>query len=394
MKIKAMIRDNIAMNAHPKGIEQNIQQQIQEVSNTPLISPKKLNVLIIGGSSGYGLASRIALAFNANAYTYNVSFEREARGRNTASAGYYNNLFFKKFADQEGIESFDRNGDAFSHQMKNDVIQDFKNNNKKIDLLIYSVASGVRIDPDTQEKYVSSLKPIGKPFTGFNVDIAKGTLSSASIDPASDEEIENTRKVMGGEDYLLWVQALSDAQVFNEGAKTITYTYIGSKITYPIYKDGTIGHAKRDLERCNETIQNIMSKHKGEALISSSKTVVTKASVFIPTVALYGSCLFKVMKELKTHETITQHKLRLFTDMVYGSKRLLDDKGLFRLDAYELDEKTQDLVNGLMSTVKTSSDLDNIDFEAFKHEFNAMSGFDIEGVDYDEDLDLTQYESK
>lgn len=370
MKLKPMVRDNIALNADEQGCEIAIHNQINELKNLPTIQDQELNVLIIGGSSGYGLASRIALTYKANAYTYSVSFERAAKGRNTASAGYYNNEIFKALNPDKADNL---NADAFAHETKQTVIEDFKNMDKKIDLLIYSVASGIRIDPDTQEKYVSALKPIGKAFHGQSVDIAKETIKEESIEPATEEDIFNTTKVMGGEDYLLWVEALDKANLFNEHAQTITYTYIGSPLTYPIYKDGTIGHAKRDLENTIPKIQAIMDKYHGTSRISSSKTVVTKASVFIPTVALYASALFKVMKEEGTHESITKHKYRLFKDFVYNKD---NHDSLIRLDSFELNEDTQTKVGTLLNSF--DNDLQKVDFNFFKKEFMNMSGFDVD----------------
>lgn len=377
MKLKPMVRDNIAINAHEEGCKQSILNQIEELKNLPSIQSNELNVLIIGGSSGYGLASRIALTFKANAYTYNVSFERAARGRNTASAGYYNNEAFQEIATSQGYSSDDLNADAFSHETKQSVIEDFTTKNIKIDLLIYSVASGIRIDPDTQEKYVSALKPIGKEFKGQSVDIAKELIKDEIIQPANDEEIFNTTKVMGGEDYLLWVEALNKANLFNEGATTLAYTYVGSELTYPIYKDGTIGHAKRNLESTLPKIQSIMDQYNGHAKISSSKTVVTKASVFIPTVALYASALFKVMKERGTHESITEHKYRLFKDFIFNKD---NTDSLIRLDAFELDKDTQVQVETLLDTY--NNDLSKVDFEFFKEEFMRLSGFEVSGTNY------------
>lgn len=389
-----MIRDNIALNAHPKGCYENIVNQANMMALQDPITEKQLNVLIIGGSSGYGLASRIALAFNARAYTYNVSYERPGSKRSTASAGYYNNLAFESLASQKGIESNDYNGDCFSFETKDKVLQDFIDSGKKIDLLIYSVASGVRIDPYTQEKYTSALKPIGTAFEGQTVDIAKKTLKTVTLDPATEDEIEQTRRVMGGEDYYLWVKAIDDKNLFNQNAKTITYTYLGSEITYPIYKDGTIGNAKRDLEKTQKDIEIIMNKVDGESLISSSKTVVTKASVFIPTVALYGASLFQTMKSHGTHESILEHKYRLYKDMVYGSNRILDNDGLIRLDHYEMDPQVQDDVKKLMSKIKSDADLDLIDFDFFIEEFNQMNGFMIDDVVYSEDIDILEFNSK
>ena len=382
MTIKPLIRDNIALNAHPEGCFQNIKNQIKEVQNLPNITEKSLNVLIIGGSSGYGLATRIALTFNAHAYTYNVSFERGPKGRSTGSAGYYNNTAFATLAQENGYASDDLNADAFSHETKQKVIADFVEAGRKIDLVVYSVASGIRIHPDTQEKFVSTLKPIGTPFEGYSIDIAKETLFQESLQPATSEEIENTRVVMGGDDYELWIDALLEANLLNDHAKVVTYTYVGSEVTYPIYKDGTIGNAKRDLERANAAINKKLQPIHGEAIISASKTVVTKASVFIPTVALYASALFKVMKTKQTHESITMHKYRLYKDMIYGNQAIVDADGLYRLDAYELDAATQLDVQAILNDVTAENFKSITDFEQFKHDFLALNGFDLSDVDY------------
>ena len=383
MKSKSLIRDNIALNAHPLGCKQNILNQIDEIKDLPEISKEPQNVLIIGGISGYGLSTRILLTYKANAYTYNVSFEREPRRRTSGSAGYYNNQYFNEIAKQDNYQSDDLNADAFSHQTKTDVINHFKSLNKKIDLVVYSVASGVRIDPDTNEKYISSLKPIKDDYTGLNVDIASETLNTQTLTKASQEEINNTVKVMGGEDYLLWANALTQANMLNKNAKFITYTYIGSELTYPIYKDGTIGYAKRDLEQANETINALLKPINGQAYISASKAVVTKASVFIPTMVLYVSALFKVMKEHNTHESTIQHKYRLFKDMVYGENPSVDSNNILRPDALELDPKVQSKVKHILDQVNETNFINLVDFNNFKKEFMALSGFDIDGVDYE-----------
>lgn len=388
MKINSIIRDNIALNAHPIGCRQAIINQIDEIKDHEVISNTPLNVLIIGGSSGYGLASRIALTYKANAYTYNVSFERAPRRKSTGSAGYYNNLYFSEIAQADGYTCDDLNADAFSHETKQTVINHFKSLNKKIDLVVYSVASGIRIDPDTSEKYMSTLKPIKHEYTGINVDIATESLTKQVLETASKDEIDNTIKVMGGADYKLWAEALLDANILNDKAKFITYTYLGSDVTHPIYKDGTIGRAKRDLEQANTEINQMLSTINGEAIISASKAVVTKASVFIPTMVLYVSALFKVMNEAKTHESIIQHKYRLFKDMVYGKQRLVDSDGFFRIDAYEMDEEIQAAVKHLLSQVNQDNFIELVNFEDFKHEFLAINGFDIDNVDYEAEVEI------
>lgn len=386
MKNHSIIRDNIALNAHPLGCKQGILNQINEIKDLPQISEKPLNILVLGGSSGYGLASRIALTYKANAYSYNVSFERAPRKRSSASAGYYNNLYFNEIAKSDGFECDDINADAFSHETKQTVIDHFKSLNKKIDLVIYSLASGIRFDPDTNEKYTSVLKPINNSFSGVNVDIATEVLKDELLESATQDEIDNTIKVMGGEDYKLWATALLDADILNDGAKFITYTYLGSETTHPIYKDGTIGLAKRDLEQKNSEINELLKSINGEAIISASKAVVTKASVFIPTMLLYVSALFKVMKENDTHESLIQHKYRLFKDMVYGNDRLVDDQGFFRIDDFEMNNEVQDKVNDLLSKVTEDNFMELLDFDQIKHEFLKINGFDIDNVDYDSEI--------
>lgn len=382
MSNKPLIRSNIALNAHQEGCKQAIVSQFEELKSHPPITNKKRNVLIIGGSSGYGLASRVALSALANAYTFNISFEREPRQNSSGSAGYYNNLAFQEIAQEKGIACDDLNIDAFSIDAKEQVIAHLKAKNITIDLVIYSVASGIRIDPKTGVKYTSSLKPIGDSFTGTHVDIAKETLSEQTLAPATDDEITETIKVMGGEDYLLWIEALTQAHVLSDGVTSITYTYLGSPVTFPIYKDGTIGQAKRDLESTNTKIQALLNPLHGKALISASKAVVTKASVFIPTMVLYVSALYKVMKEANTHESIVEHKARLFKDAVYGNTLPHDENGLIRLDHYEMDESIQKRVQEALNSLTPETYKNDVDFAAFKHEFLAINGFDVAGVDY------------
>ncbi|MFV0255081.1 MAG: enoyl-ACP reductase FabV [Erysipelotrichaceae bacterium] len=388
MILKPIIRNNIALNAHPSGCKQNILDQINEIKNLENITDKPINVLIIGGSSGYGLASRIALTYKANAYTYNVSFERAAKRKSTASAGYYNNYFFNQIAKAAGYDCDDYNGDAFSYQTKQIVIDHFKKHNKKIDLVIYSLASGIKVDPATQEKYISSLKPINKSFSGYNVDLATETLKLETLEPASSDEIANTIKVMGGDDYLLWAEKLIDAELLNQECIFTTYTYLGSDITHPIYKDGTIGQAKKDLEKANKQINNLLKPLNGKAIISASKAVVTKASIFIPTMALYASALFKVMIKNNTHESIIQHKYRLFKEMIYGNNSIIDQQGFYRIDNYEMLTKTQLEVQELLNKVTPVNFKEVVEFSRFKKQFLKINGFDNQAINYDDDVEI------
>ncbi|MDH6602901.1 enoyl-[acyl-carrier protein] reductase/trans-2-enoyl-CoA reductase (NAD+) [Bacilli bacterium PM5-9] len=391
MIIKPKIRDNIALNSHPKGCEQNIVNQIDELKNLDNINSKPLNVLIIGGSSGYGLASRLVLAYKNNAFTYNVSYESGPLKRFSGTAGFFNNYYFSKLSQFDNQNHVDLNGDCFSHETKENVINYFKENNKKIDLIVYSVASGVRIDPDTNIKYTSTLKPIKSDYTGNSVDIMKDIIKEKTIDVANSDEINNTIKVMGGEDFLLWIKALANKDVLNENVKVLAYTYIGPECTYPIYKDGTIGQAKRDLEQKNIEVNNILEKFNGHSYICAAKSVVTKASTYIPSVPLYMSALYKIMKENNTHETITQHIYRLFNEMIYGNNTIYDENDIIRLDSYEMDEKVQNQVNELLEKVTSDNFKELIDYDEFKKEFLIINGFEVENVDYEEDIDLTIY---
>ena len=390
MKIEATIKHNIAIHAHPIGCREYIRDGIEEISALPPVVDRPLEVLIIGGSSGYGLSSRIVMGCSG-AYTLNVSFEKAPRGKSTGTAGFYNNFYYKQFMEQRGVESDDLNGDCFSTQMKEQVIDLLQKKGKKIDLLIYSVAAGSRTDPATGIRYNSALKPIGRSFSGYTADIASESLVEKTLEPASEEEIAHTIKVMGGEDYLLWVQALEEADLWNQEARSITYTYIGTDYTDVIYKNGTIGQAKRHLEQCNDSVNDILKRHHGKVFISSSKSVVTKASVFIPAVTLYAGALFRVMRAEGTHESIFEHKYRLFRDMVFGDNPVWDEKGFLRLDAREIRSETQEKVVAILNEVNAENFRELTDFAEFKKEFLLLNGFGHERVDYEADVDMSIY---
>ncbi len=372
MKTKILIRNNITLNTNPEGCRENIQSQINELNKFDNINEKPLNVLIIGGSSGYGMASKLVLLQKANAYITSISFEKEPSEKRFGSPGFYNNQEYENFVKSRNLDAFEINGDAFSLEIKEEIIEHFKKLDKKIDLIVYSVASGIRFDPYTKEKYTSSLKPINQTYSGLNIDIAKDTLYEEELIAATDEEIENTIKVMGGEDYMLWANQLFEAGVLNENVKFVTYTYIGGEITDPIYRDGTIGKAKIDLEETNDKIIELLKPLNGKAFISASKAVVTKASVFIPTMALYACALFKVMKENNTHESIIEHKYRLFKDYIFNDNY---DQSLIRLDEFEVDEDVQEKVKKLLENVTNDNFKELVDYTSFKEEYYKLSGF-------------------
>ncbi|MEG0686929.1 MAG: enoyl-[acyl-carrier-protein] reductase FabV, partial [Erysipelotrichales bacterium] len=364
MIIKPIIKNNIALNAHPLGCEQNVINQINNLSKLSKLDIKPLNVLIIGGSSGYGLASRILLAHN-DAFTFNVSYESGPSKRLSGSAGFYNNYYFNKHYSNH----CDLDIDCFSNEAKDKVIKYFKDNNNKIDLIIYSVASGVRIDPHTQKKYSSILKPINQSYNGKIIDVAKEVSKDVSLEPATLSEIENTIKVMGGEDYLLWIEALDKADILNKEVKAVSYTYLGSKLTYPIYKDGTIGQAKSDLKIKSDIIDKILNKYDGKAYICSAKSIITKASIFIPTVPLYVSALDTIMHKNNTYESIIEHIHRLYSDMIYGNKPLYDSENILRLDSYELEDRLQDEIKEILNSITNDNFKEKVDFKQFKTDF-------------------------
>ncbi len=391
MIIKPSIRSNVFTNAHPKGSKAYVQSLIDETKGLDSFEGPK-NVLIIGGSSGYGLASRVALAFGAKANTINVSFERQPKNEKTGSAGWWNNIHFQTLASALGTTHKDFVMDAFSDQTKQEVSDYIKKHLGSIDLVIYSLAAGARPAEDgTLVK--SKILPIGTPEKGKTIDVAKKEVKELKLNPASEQDIKDTVFVMGGEDWQKWMEHLNSQNVLANKAKTISYTYIGSEVTYPIYRGGTLGKAKEDLERRARTINTLLKDTlQGEALISSSKAVVTKASVFIPQMPLYVSCLFDVMKSHGVHETILKHKYRLFKDMVYGNNRQLDPKGRLRMDAFELDETIQKETINLMTSLTDEQILNLQGTQDFYTLFYNIHGFKLNAVDYDAPIDMTRYQ--
>jgi enoyl-[acyl-carrier protein] reductase/trans-2-enoyl-CoA reductase (NAD+) len=388
MIIKPLIRSNIFLNSHPLGCKKYIENLFKEAKALPAIKGVK-NVLIIGGSSGYGLSSRIALAVSGKVNTINVSFESRPTEEKTGSAGWWNNLFFQQYAKSLSTKHFDLVADAFSQQTKDQIKGLIKKEFGTVDLVIYSLASGARLNPKTNELVRSSLKSIGDPVMGKTIDIAELKIKELSIPAASEQEIKDTVYVMGGSDWYDWIEQLVDEKLLSEQAKSISYTYIGSKGNAKIYRDGTIGKAKDDLEAYGVKIDALLKeKVKGEGLISVSKAVVTKASVFIPGIPFYVSSMFEVMKKNHVHETILEHKHRLFHQMVYGKERLLDDQYRLRIDYYELQDSIQKDIERLSSQYEGDKIFALQGTKDFIDEFYRINGFRIDGVNYDEDVDL------
>jgi enoyl-[acyl-carrier protein] reductase/trans-2-enoyl-CoA reductase (NAD+) len=395
MIIQPMIRSNMCINAHPAGCAADVKRQIdyvlkrkEERKNFPQ-APQ--NVLVLGCSTGYGLASRIAAAFEFGATTIGVSFEKEGSDtprQKPGTPGFYNNMAFDKEAAKAGLKSITFNGDAFSHEMRDNVIKAVKDLGEKIDLIVYSVASAVRVDPDNGTMYRSVLKPLGTTFSGDTIDVMTGTLSTISAEPANEEEAANTVKVMGGEDWALWVSKLLEADVLAEGCKTVAYSYIGPSLSHAIYRDGTIGGAKKHLEKTAEELnEKLKTALNGEAYVSVNKGLVTRSSAVIPIIPLYLSVLFKVMKEQGSHEGCIEQMERLFAERLYtGSKVPTDENNLIRIDDWEMDPKVQSVVNERMAQITQENFAEIADLEGYRHDFLATNGFDVEGVDYSADV--------
>jgi enoyl-[acyl-carrier protein] reductase/trans-2-enoyl-CoA reductase (NAD+) len=390
MLIKPSLRSNFFTNSHPMGIKKNMENLISEVKTYPKFDGPK-NVLILGGSSGYGLASRISLAYGSNSNTINVSFERAAKSNQSGSAGYWNNVFFRYFTKDKSQLHMDFNGDAYSLEMKQQVLAYVKEHFGTIDLIIYSLASGRRNNPKTGNVVNSSIKPLGKSVVGKTLDIENMQVVELTLDPATEQETKDTVYVMGGSDWKDWIDFFDENQALSKNFKTISYTYIGGKNTDEIYRSGTLGKAKEDLEQAAFQMNPMLKeKYQGEALISSSKSVVSKAGVFIPQMPIYVACLFDVMKAHNVHETTLEHKYRLFKDMVYGNKRILDEKGRLRLDHQEMQDDIQNETQKLMNSLDDQSILDLNGTKEFLKEFYQINGFNMDGVDYEKDVDLDQ----
>lgn len=387
MIIKPRIRGFICVTAHPAGCEANVKKQIDYVKENGKITSGPKKVLVIGASTGYGLAARITAAFGCDADTLGVFFERAGEENKPATAGWYNSAAFEKFAKSEGLYAKSINGDAFSDELKKKTIEIIKRDMGKVDLVVYSLASPRRTHPKTGEVFNSTLKPIGKEISIRGLDTDKEVIKDSVLQPATQEEINSTVAVMGGEDWQMWIDALLDADVLSEGAKTTAFTYLGEKITHDIYWNGSIGAAKKDLDKRVLTIRDrLNAKGGGDARVSVLKAVVTQASSAIPMMPLYLSLLFKVMKEQGTHEGCIEQVYGLYKESLYGSAPLIDEEGRLRADYKELDTQIQNSVQQLWDKVNNDNLYEITDFAGYKKEFLHLFGFGIEGVDYEADV--------
>ncbi len=419
--MKAMVRNNICLNAHPKGCKKAVLDQIEytkaraearkngtlsgldERDNNGVAAPK--NVLVLGCSNGYGLASRISASFAYGAATIGVSFEKAGTEKKWGTPGWYNNLAFDQAAKEANIKSITIDGDAFSNEIKDQVAKAAKENNMIFDLVVYSLASPVRTDPATGIMHKSVIKPFGNPFVGKTIDPFTKEIKEISAEPATDEEKEATIKVMGGEDWKLWIEKLVAEGLLSEGAITVAYSYIGPEVSKAIYRSGTIGKAKEHLEATAKELDDVLAGVKGSAYVSVNKGLVTRASAVIPIIPFYLTSLYKVMKADGSHEGCIEQINRLFDSRLYGlpcGKALevaeelgcklndknisVDEENRIRIDDRELSKAVQTKVDELMPKITVENMEDIADLEGYRHDFLATSGFDIEGVDYEEEI--------
>jgi len=388
MIIKPRIRGFICTTTHPVGCDMNVQNQINYVTAQKKLDNAPKRVLIVGASSGYGLASRISCAFGADAATIGVFFEKPGNERKTGTAGWYNSAAFDKYAKKAGLYAKSFNGDAFSDAAKEKVIDTIKQDLGQIDLVVYSLAAPVRKMPETGEVVRSCLKPIGQTYTSTAVDTNKNTIIEASLEPATQEEIDNTVTVMGGQDWERWINALDNAGVLAENCKTIAYSYIGTELTWPIYWDGALGRAKMDLDRAAQALNKRLATKKGSANVAVLKSVITQASSAIPVMPLYIAMVFKKMREEGLHEGCIEHIYRLFDEKVYTDKAVpVDDANRIRNDDWELREDIQNYCKDLWPKVTTENLSTLTDYDLYKTEFMQLFGFHVDGVDYSQDVD-------
>ncbi|MEM9226408.1 MAG: enoyl-ACP reductase FabV [Verrucomicrobiota bacterium] len=378
MVVKPKIRGFVCITAHPEGCAAHVQEQIDFVkAHSPINGPKR--VLVIGSSTGYGLSSRIVASFGFSASTVGVFFERPSSNGRPASAGWYNTAAFTQAAQAQSLFAGNINGDAFSHEIKAKTVEMIRDNLGQVDLVIYSLASPRRADPDTDAVYKSVLKPVGFPFTAKTLDTDKEIITEQVIEPATDADIADTTKVMGGDDWVLWMDALKTGGVLADDAATLAYSYIGPEVTYPIYRSGTIGKAKEHLE---QTAVELRSRGT-PAWVAVNKAVVTQASSAIPVVPLYVSLLFKVMKEKGLHEGCIEQMTRLFAEKYHAGQPEVDEEGRLRLDDKEMHEDVQQAVRELWPQVSTDNLSDISDFASYQSEFLKLFGFGLPGIDYE-----------
>jgi enoyl-[acyl-carrier protein] reductase/trans-2-enoyl-CoA reductase (NAD+) len=382
MIVAPKIRGFICTTAHPEGCAHHVAEQIAVVKGRGPIANGPKKVLVIGSSTGYGLSSRIAAAFGAGSATVGVFFERAGESDRTATAGWYNTAAFENEAKAAGLYARSFNGDAYSDAIKAEVIAAIKADLGQVDCVIYSLASPRRTHPTSGEVFKSVLKPIGEVYTNKNLNTGTGVVNEVSIEPAQGDDIAQTVAVMGGEDWEMWIDALQSAGVLAEGVQTVSYSYIGPEVTWPIYKNGTIGRAKEDLERVQKALDAKLAGLKGKAWVSVNKALVTQASSAIPVVPLYISLLYKVMKAEGTHEDCIEQMDRLFRERLCNGNPQPDEAGRIRVDDWEMQPAVQELVGQRWQEVNTENFTELGDFEGYQSSFLRLFGFGLAGVDY------------
>lgn len=387
MIVTPKFRGFICTTSHPAGCEYNVKTQIEYVKKQKKVDGAK-KVLVIGASTGYGLSSRISAAFGCGAATIGIFFERPASGNKTASAGWYNSAAFEKFAKEDGLYAKSINGDAFSDEIKQKAIDMIKKDLGEVDMVIYSLASPRRTHPVTGEVFNSVIKPIGVPYTSKTVDFHTQLVSETTIEPANEDEIRQTVAVMGGEDWAMWMEALKKAGVLAQNAITLAYSYVGPEMTHAVYREGTIGRAKDDLEATAGKITASLKDMGTKAYVSINKAVVTQASAAIPVISLYISALFKTMKKMNIHEGCIEQMYRMFSDRLYSGALKLDSKGRICMDDLEMLPEVQSEVTKLWNAAGNDNVKEITDIEGYRKEFFRLFGFEFEGVDYNADVDI------
>lgn len=394
MLIEPIIKGVVAKSAHPLGCQEAVMQQIRFVKSAPQIKDGPKRVLIIGASSGFGLAARIALTFGgAQAATIGVSFERGPNEKSLGSAGWYNNIYFKKEAEREQRTAINIVGDAFSQETRAQVVEAIETYFEgEVDLVIYSLAAGVRPKPNSDEFWRSATKPIGESVTGATISLEHDNWVTNTLEAATEEEAKSTLKVMGGEDWESWIDELINAESIAPGCKTIAFSYVGPEVTHPIYLDGTLGRAKIDLHQTSHALNLELANFEGNAYATVCKALVTKASVFIPGLSPYLLALYKVMKEKQTHEGCIEQMQRLFSTKLYGQSKVpLDGERLIRMDDWELDPETQAHVTELLNKMDENNFQTLGDYQGFKDEFLQLNGFAQPSVDYSKKLNSEDF---
>lgn len=384
MIIKPKVRGFVCVTAHPEGCAAHVQEWIDYIKSQPPVQSGPKKVLVVGSSTGYGLASRITAAFGSQAATLGIFFERPSSEDRLATPGWYNTIGFTRAAKAAGLYAKNINGDAFSDEIKQQAIETIKADLGQVDLVVYSLASPRRTHPKTGAVHKSCIKPIGVSYTNKTVDTDKGIVSDITVEPATEEEVTDVIAVMGGEDWEMWIDALSDAGVLAPNAQTVAYSYIGPEVTWPIYKDGTIGIAKNDLDRAAHAIDAKLKPNGGRAFVSVNKALVTQASSAIPVVPLYISILYKIMKEAGTHEGCIEQLYRLFATQMYnGNTAEFDEDGRTRIDDLEMRAEIQAAVREIWPQVTTETLEDLTDIAGYRTEFLKLFGFGFDAIDYD-----------